>query len=269
MPCGQPPRGIVIIVHGFGEHSGRYDHVGRALAEQGLATFALDHQGHGASEGDRAYAKRFGDFCADVLQLTECAKALYPDVTPLFLIGHSMGGAIALKTALETPDIWTGGVVLSGPLLVPDPAVAKPALVALARGLSRMLPKLALDKLDPEKISKDPVVVSAYMNDPLVYTGGIRVRLAAEFLAFFDEVQARAADWSVPFLIQHGSEDTLCLPRGSVELFRRSATPSADKKLILYEGLRHEIYNSLLERDPKTLVNKPIRQAIAWMESRL
>ena len=183
-------------------------------------------------------------------------------------MGHSMGGMIAVKTAIDAPTLWNG-VILSGPLIVPDPNVATPLKRTLAKMVSRWLPKLTLDALDAEEISKDPAVVSAYLNDPLVYRGGFRARWAAEVMMTLDEFELAFKRWTIPFIIQHGSMDKMCMPSGSKKFHAETATDAKDKSIIVYDGLRHEIYNEDFKRDASTLVNQPIRDAVSWAVSML
>ena len=170
-------KGVVIISHGFAGHVGRYEHVALELQRHGFAVYAIDHVGHGQSEGDRAYVKHFSNYSRDLIQLTRMVKNVHEDQTNFFLIGHSMGGAIAIKTVFQEPKLFNA-VVLSGPLIEPDPKVATPVMKTLARLVSNLLPKMSLDSVEADKVSEDPIVVNRYVNDPLVYVmfeRGVRV----------------------------------------------------------------------------------------------
>jgi len=265
---GGGPRAVVVISHGFGEHSGRYEHIGSELARRGFVVYALDHQGHGASEGDRGYVKRFRDYATDVLKLVDICKKRHGDRVEFFLVGHSMGGAIAVDVGIVSPDVWSG-IVLSGPLLMADPKVNTPIMRTAAKALSRFLPKICLDAVDANEVSSDPLVNSNYKNDPLVYKGGIRSRWAVEVMRAWGVFAKEVPRWKIPFWIGHGKEDHLCMKEGSVAFFEETATPKTRKQIVMYDGLRHEIFNENIERDSDTLVNRPIRDAIAWIESRL
>jgi len=264
LPIGKA-RAIIILVHGFAEHAGRYEAQGKALAEAGFAVFGLDHAGHGRSEGDRGHIRRLDDLVADVLQLADLAKEQQPGVG-LFLLGHSMGGLVSILTALEKPDLWNG-VVLSGPLLVPDPDVATPSKMAIAKFLSAKLPKLALDPVPAAGTCSDAAVVSAYANDPLVYHGGVRVRFAAECLEAFEKVAAKAANFKLPVLILHGADDKLCLPSGAKDFYSAISTPTEDKQLVIFPDLKHEIFFEAQGRDANG-INTPFKEAMMWFQSR-
>ena len=161
-PKDGKPKGIVVLCHGLAEHSGRYEAFAASLTECGFGVYALDHQGHGASEGDRSHVKKFDDFTQDVLQFTNIAKKRHPQLAhKFFLIGHSMGGLIAVHTALANARQWAG-VVLSGAALLPDPKLATPFLISVARFLSNILPQMPLDKLPPDGLCNDPAVVQNY-----------------------------------------------------------------------------------------------------------
>ena len=150
----------------------------RVLANSlGVAVFCLDHQGHGASEGERAHVESFEDFSSDVLAHAQAMlrqRGRSWQGLPCFLLGHSMGGAIALQAALRaqaTGELALTGVAVSGPLLALDPDAASPPIKALAHVLGRALPKLGVTAIDSSLVSRDAGVVEAYDNDPLVYHG--------------------------------------------------------------------------------------------------
>ncbi|KAH8066617.1 hypothetical protein JL722_1064 [Aureococcus anophagefferens] len=208
------PRATVLLVHGFAEHSGRYGALGAALAAAGYAVVALDHQGHGRSEGCRGHVERFAHYVDDV-----CIHA-------------AASGRIAKLR----------GVALSAPAVEPDPEMATPLLVFLARKLSNALPKLQLDPLPSKYLSRDATVIEQYLNDPLVYTGGVRARFGAEMLdamaACFDLAKRECR--GVPLLLLHGTGDRVIDPGGSTRLCDAWAGPT---QLELLPGEFHEIFN--------------------------
>jgi alpha-beta hydrolase superfamily lysophospholipase len=231
-------RAVVLLIHGLGEHSGRYAHVAAHLTQRGFAVYALDHYGHGKSDGHAGFVERFGVYLDGVDALLEKAGAEHPSL-PVLLLGHSMGGLIAATWLLENQDA-ARACVLSGPALKTDQAPAA-LLLALNRLLSALVPTLPMIQLDASGVSRDPAVVDAYVNDPLVFHGKLSARLIAELSATMDDTLSRAAEIHIPVFFMHGEEDLLTSPSGSQEMFANVG--SADKTLKLYPGLYHEIFN--------------------------
>ena len=188
LPIGEP-RAVVVLAHGAGEHLGRYEHVAARLVSEEYAVYALDHRGHGRSDGPRALIDRVGNAVADIDQLVSRASSEHPDV-PLFLLGHSMGGCLAVRYAIGHQDRLRG-LVLSGPLAALDAAPAPVRLIA--RGLSAVTPRLGVFAVDPSLVSRDPEVVKAYQNDPLVHHGKLPVRTVAELAAAVESFRGPSA----------------------------------------------------------------------------
>ncbi len=232
------PRAIVVIVHGYGEHIGRYMHVANEFEAHGYAVYGLDHRGHGNSEGLRVHVDRFEQFVQDLKRYIEQIKEEQPN-RPIFLYGHSMGSAIALAYALQYPqDI--AGLIISGSALTADEEV--PALVVkLSKLLSRLIPKVHLQPLDANLISRDADVVAAYNSDPLVVRKPFRIRLGAELLRTVQDIRQRLHELKMPILIVHGSADQLTPVSGAHVLYEQAGTD--DKTLKVYEGLYHEVHN--------------------------
>ena len=231
-------RAVVLLVHGLGEHSGRYAHVAEHLTSRGFAVCTFDHYGHGKSDGHAGFVERFSVYLDGVNALGSKIQAEYPSL-PLFLVGHSMGGLIAAACLLANQDAFRA-CVLSGPALKTDQA--PPALLlALNRLLSAVVPTLPMIQLDASGVSRDPAVVEAYVNDPLVFHGKLTARLIAELSKTMDNTLSRAAEIRIPVIFMHGEEDQLTSPSGSQEMFANVS--SADKTLRLYPGLYHEIFN--------------------------
>ena len=231
-------RAAVLLVHGLGEYSGRYGHVAEYLTARGFAVYTLDHYGHGKSDGHAGFVERFSVYLDGVDALLKKIQLEQPSM-PLFLVGHSMGGLIA-ATYLLTNQAAFRACVLSGPALKTDQA--PPALLlALNRLLSAILPTLPMIRLDASGVSRDPAVVEAYVNDPLVFHGKLSARLIAELSKTMDIALSRAAEIRIPVIFMHGEEDLLTSPSGSQEMFANIG--SADKTLKLYPGLYHEIFN--------------------------
>lgn len=236
LPIGDP-RAVIVLAHGAGEHLGRYEHVAARLVSEEYAVYALDHRGHGRSDGPRALVDRVSNAVADIDQLVGVATSEHPGVD-LFLLGHSMGGCLAVSYATKHQDRLRG-LLLSGPLAALDAAPAPVRLIA--RGLSAVAPRLGVFAVDPSLISRDPEVVSEYQNDPLVHHGKLPVRTVAELAAAVESFPESVGAITVPTLIMFGTADQLAPPAGSKMLNERiSAT---DKTLIPYEGLYHEIFN--------------------------
>jgi acylglycerol lipase len=237
LPDGEP-RAVLIIVHGLGEHSGRYGNVVDHLVPLGYALYAYDHLGHGKSEGAREFAERFEDLTETLDQYREMVRQAHPD-KPLFLYGHSLGALIVPFSLLDRRD-GLAGAILSGPLArVPDNVSAM--TVVLGRVLSRLLPKAGVVSVDPNGVSRDPAVVEAYVKDPLVFHDKTSARLSAEMLRAMQRVTAEASKITLPVLLLQGSADFLVNPGDA--RFLHDAVGSADKTLKVYEGLYHEVHN--------------------------
>jgi len=232
-----PPDGLLLICHGLGEHSGRYRTVVDALLPSGCAVYGLDLRGHGRSSGRRAHLESYDDWLADLETFRRLATSRHPGL-PAFLLGHSMGGQIALAYALDHQDDLAG-LVLSAPALAGD-VVPKP-VVPLLRALGRVAPRLRPAGIDVTKISKDPAVVAAYQADRLVHHGKPTLALGLGIVGQFAVLPERAHTLTVPLLLQHGSADALTDPAGTRLL--ADTAGSADKTVRWYEGLWHEIYN--------------------------
>jgi acylglycerol lipase len=236
--------GIVLLCHGLGEHSGRYGNVVDTLLPDGWAVYGLDHRGHGLSGGRRAHLEDYQDFLADFDAFRRVVVANHPDL-PVFLLGHSMGGQIALAYAMDhQADLR--GLVLSAPALASN-AVPKAAL-PLLRTLGKFLPKLRPAGIDPTKISKDPGVVAAYHADPLVHHGKPTLGLSLGLFSQFDVLPERARALTIPLLLQHGGKDVLADPAGSRLL--ESTSGSLDQTVRWYPDLWHEIYNEPQRAQP-------------------
>jgi len=255
LPAGEP-RAVVCIVHGIGEHSGRYASLVEALVPAGFAVYGMDNRGHGRSEGVRGGLPAWDALHADVRRLLERAQAQHPG-RPLFLMGHSLGGLIVLGYALRYPE-GLRGVVASAPAL--QSKGISPLLMVLARLLARLAPNLTMNTgLDAEGISRDPAVVQAYRRDPLVHSLATP-RMATESEQEMAWVNARAAEWRLPLLLLHGDADRLVPIEGTRAFF--ASAPAADKTLRVYPGGYHESHNDLHRQ-------QAVSDILAWLEARL
>jgi acylglycerol lipase len=246
------PRADVVIVHGYAEHSGRYEHVGTALAGRGYAVHAFDLRGHGRSEGRRVFVRSMKEFLDDLDAFLQRNK--HPE-RPLFLLGHSMGGTVVALAAV-TRETGAQGMILSGPALTTS---ASPLMTRIVLLLGRLFPSLRLRKLDAATVSRDPAVVAAYEADPLVDRGKIYAGTAAAMVRATRTIDKHEADIRLPLLIMHGTEDQLASPAGSQALHERAS--STDKTLHLYAGLYHEIFN---EPEQQAVIG----DVLAWLDAR-
>lgn len=241
-PTGQP-RALVFIAHGAGEHCGPYDEMAQRLKELSLLVFAHDHVGHGQSEGDRMNIKDFQIYIRDSLQHIDLMKSRHADL-PVFIVGHSMGGAISILTACERPGDFVG-VVLIAPLVQMNPESATPFKVFMAKLLNHMLPSLTMGSIESKWLSRDKRQVEAYDADELNYHGGMRVSFGMQLMAAVERMQREIPSISWPFLLLHGDADKLCDIRGSRMMYDNS--PSTDKKIKIYEGGYHALHHDLPE----------------------
>lgn len=252
----EEPKAVLLVVHGYAEHSGRYKNLVNYFVPRGYAVYALDHRGHGRSQGRRGYVERFRYYLDDLKAFYNLVREREPG-RKIFMVGHSMGGLIALAYALQHQEEMDG-LILSGAGVRVGGGVS-PLTVALGKLLSAIAPRVGMVKIEAEAISRDPAVVKAYVNDPLVYTGKVSARLGAEMLAIAQEVERRAGELRLPCLIMHGGADRLADPDGSRALYERIS--SEDKALKIYEGFYHEIFNEP-ERE------RVFRDMEAWLEAR-
>lgn len=252
----QPPRAAVILAHGIGEHSGRYAHVAAHLTGHGYAVYALDHRGHGQSEGARVHVKRFSDYVDDLDTYFEQVHAAQPGL-PIFVYGHSMGSLIALLFAFRRQDDLAG-LITTGTALEIEGANA--ARVVAIRSAARVLPRFRPLPLDPAGVSRDPAVVQGYRDDPLVFHGGITLRLLAEMARAAEECARRLPELRLPYLALHGSADPLCSPAAAEMIRAQCASP--DKSVKVYPGLYHEIHNEPEQGDV-------FEDITAWLDAHL
>lgn len=228
----------VFIIHGLGEHSGRYAEIATYLAERGFRVHALDHTGHGRSEGLRAYISQFAIFVDTVKDFILRCQAETPNL-PSLIIGHSMGGVITSNLLIDHPKL-VQGAILSGPALTTDDAVSD-AQKFILKTIAKILPKLPVFQLDASLICRNKQVVDDYLADPLVYSGKIRAKLIVEIVSAGERALSRAAEIKLPMLFLHGEEDALASPKGSQLM--HAAISSEDKEIVLYPDLYHEIFN--------------------------
>jgi alpha-beta hydrolase superfamily lysophospholipase len=234
----QDAQRLVVLVHGYAEHSGRYEHVGRWLASRGCAVHAYDQRGHGRADGPRGHVRRFGDFLDDLAFFLDLCRREHPDL-PAFVTGHSMGGLVVAAFACErAPEL--SGAALSGAALELGQVPSAPERIAL-RLLRRLAPRLPMKRpIAPELLSRDEAVGRAYLADPLVFRR-MTLSLASELLETAGRTLRGAGRVRFPMLVLHGEDDRLCRASGSRRFFEALSAPGSD--LRIYPGLRHEIFN--------------------------
>jgi acylglycerol lipase len=231
-------RAAIILVHGLGEHAGRYQHVAAALVDAGYGVFALDHRGHGKSSGKRAFVKDYDELMHDLTQFRRLVAAEHPDL-PVILLGHSMGGNLVMGHVLGNQE-GLAGIVLSGPALQIGDDFS-PLQLTVFSMLAKVAPGLRPQALSADAISRDADVVAAYRNDPLVYTGKISAGLGAALIGAMQSFPDRYPELRLPVLLLHGTDDQLADIRGSKAL--EAAATNADVTAHYYEGLYHEVFN--------------------------
>ena len=251
---GGPPRGVLLICHGMGEHSGRYATVVDALVPDGWAVYGLDHRGHGRSGGVRVHVSHYADFLADLDTFRRMVATRHE--TRPFLLGHSMGGQIALAYALDHQDDLAG-LVLSAPALQAPPVPR--AVRAVATALARVTPRLRRAVVDIATISRDEAVVTDYRTDALVHQGHPTIALSLALAEQMTLLPARVRDLRLPLLVQHGTDDRICPPDGSRALAESVGTD--DLTVRWYDGFWHEIYHEP-ERE------RPLADLREWLDRR-
>ena len=232
------PRSVIVVAHGLGEHSGRYAGLAEALVGAGHAVYAYDQRGHGRSPGARANIGRFEHLVSDFGAFAGRAARQHPDA-PVFLLGHSMGGAVAFATALRLPGA-VRGVVLSAPALAATDT-ASGTRKLLARLLSTVAPNAGVWRIDASAISRDPVVVRAYTSDPLVHHGSVPARTVVELLDAMAGFLFQAPKLRLPTLVLHGTRDALVPVDATRPVYQ--ALDAQKRTIKYYEGLYHEVFN--------------------------
>lgn len=231
------PRWTFVVAHGLGEHAGRYQGFSEWFCARGAEVYAADHRGHGRSGGPRGDSPSLSALVDDLDRVVTFAHP--PPGRPLVLIGHSMGGAIAIAYALAHPE-RIERAVFSAPALRVKQRVP-PWMALLGRVMPVVWPTLTLGSgLNTALLSRDPQVVEAYRHDPLVHDR-ISARLYRETIGRGKDLIALAPQLRTPFLLLHGEADGLIDPRGSAQFFRRATGGLGTYRS--YPGLYHEIFN--------------------------
>lgn len=255
LPDGAP-RAVVALAHGVSEHSGRYAWTGEQFAARGYALFALDHRGHGQSEGPRAVIDRVGNAVGDLGELIAVAGDASTAHSKPFLLGHSMGGFLSLAFATRR-QAEIRGLMLSAPVAVLE--AASPVQRIAGHVLSAVAPKLGVVGIDSSAVSRDPAVVRDYDADPLNHHGKLPARTVHELVQEIARFPQTVPDITVPLLVQVGTGDELVPPQSSELVYEWAS--SEDKTIKRYDGLFHEILNEP-ERDAV------VADTLAWLDAR-
>jgi acylglycerol lipase len=248
-------RGVVAIVHGVNSHSGYYLWAAEQLAASGLAVYALDLHGRGKSDGERFYLEKMADYLDDVKALVTLAKSREPGL-PVFLLGHSAGGVISCVYTLEHQTELAGLICESFAFQVAAPDFA----LAVVKGLAHLAPHAHVLRLKNEEFSRDPQVVQAMNDDPLIAHEVQPTKTVAELVRADERLKKEFPLITLPVLILHGTADKVTRPGGS-QLFYDTAG-STDKTLKLYEGHAHDLLNDF----DKEVVMADIQ---GWIDARL
>lgn len=236
-PDGRMPKAVVCLVHGLGEHTSRYAHVGEAFSKEGYALFGADLRGHGRSGGARGHINSIDDFMQDIDVLIGQARSCY-EGRPLFLYGHSLGGVLVLYYGLKRKPALAGVIATSSGLHTA--LENQPVKVMAAKLLGSLLPAATISSgLDPKSISRGAEVVQAYINDPLVHYR-VSLGFGKIMLGVTQWTLEHAGEFPAPLLLMHGRADVLAFPSSSIE-FAESLKEKCTLKL--WEGAYHELHN--------------------------
>lgn len=256
-------KGVLALVHGLGEHCGRYCAVVKALTAAGYAVFGFDNQGHGKSEGQRGHIDSWQDYRNNVQKFLQLVRQ-QETTAPLFLMGHSLGGLIVLDYVLRNAQSTSfqalniKGLIVSAPPIQPLESTASSVRIMLARLLSGLLPRFTLKMgLNGGGLSRDQAVALQAAQDPLTHPY-VTLRWGSETLSTIDWVKAHMHELQLPILLTHGEADPIISPVGSQEIFNQIKGPN--KVLHIYPGSYHEPHNDL---DAEQVVT----DLVSWVEA--
>ena len=250
-------KGVILIAHGYAEHSERYNYTAKYFTDKDFAVYAPDHYGHGRSEGVKADVPNFRVFVDDLLSVLSRIEDIEKNI-PVFLMGHSMGGAISTILASEAENNLTG-LILSGPSIRIDGGVSN-FVKSISKIIAFIAPYLPLVEFAVEGISKDPLVVEAYKNDQYNYNGKVRARMGREMLRSEELITEQLlSKISIPTLILHGEKDPLVNTECSQIIY--SNISSKDKEIKILDNLYHEILNEPEKDDVRDIIGN-------WLDAR-
>ena len=258
-PTNNRPKALLSLIHGLGEHTGRYLHVGKSMTDAGYALVGFDLRGHGKSGGARGHFPSLNAVIQDIRQFSKFLVQRYPDI-PHFLYGHSLGGLLSLSYALQYPA-GLNGVIITGAALRSSLQEQKNK-IAMVNLLGSLLPKVTVPSgLDATTISRDGDVVKKYINDPLVHDK-TSLGLGKAALKAIEQCFTHGKKFIPPLLIMHGTDDKLTYPRGSEDFAKLVTETNKDVTLKLWDGLYHEIHN-----EPQKA--EVFKVMIEWIEKHL
>ncbi|MGQ9720943.1 MAG: lysophospholipase [Candidatus Jordarchaeum sp.] len=250
-------KAVMVAAHGLAEYSERYTHVADHFANEGIAFYALDHRGHGLSEGIRGYIDSFDDYLDDLDTFIDMVKQSEKG-KKIILLGHSLGGTIAIAYALKNPKkinyliLSSPGLKLASEL---DPELVKAILELSKNNPTQELP----NQIDPYNLSHDKQLCEKYDKDPLVFKT-ITARFAVEFFTTMEDLLKNADKLKVPTLLLVAGDDKLVSPEGSKEFAKR--VKEKDFKMKIYDGFYHELFNEV-EKE------KVFKDVDAWLKTRI
>lgn len=247
---------MVLILHGYGAHCMRYNHVGISFAEEGILTFGHDYQGMGQSEGERVPATEFTVYTADILQHIDIVRSKYGSL-PLFLVGQSIGSLLILMSVLERPDLCQGAVHLGAPI---KPSVGWATRIAISCA-NALTPSYVPLKSDSTTLTRDQEEVRTYLQDPLVWKNALSIGFINSFFYHLDLIRPRLGEISVPTLLYHGGADATMSPENSHIIHQEIG--SRDKEVRVIPHCMHSLLHEL--EPERSAVIHGIRQ---WMLDR-
>ena len=230
-------KGIVVIIHGLGSHSNLFSNITQSLVLNNYAVYGLDLRGHGRSQGQRGHINSWSEFREDLRLFCKLIKNLEGKSIPHFLLGHSLGGIIALDYVLRFPKTFQGIITMAPPL---GKIGISPVKLLLGKTLSSVMPRLALNVgFSDRQTSSDQNVLETFPQDPFIHSKGT-ARLATEFLGTNNWILSQAKNFKVPILILHGGADQISHPEGSRRFFEQIKFP--DKERYEYPHSRHALH---------------------------
>ncbi len=250
------PKAVIILVHGFAEHIGRYDYITETLNKSGYSIFRYDARGHGLSSGKLGYMKSYNDMVDDLFELIQLVKRKNP-YTKIYTLGHSMGGNITANFGIKFPNLLNGQLFSGAALgyIKSASGVAKPVIKILSKPFSKLYISSPVD----DYISSDREVVEAYKKDPLVLKKATIGFLNQFTIKGSENIFKNSYRYSYPCFIGHGGSDKIVLKESSKRFYNEIS--SEDKTLKIYDGLYHEIFNEKRK-------DYVIKDYIRWLDKR-